>query len=315
VQSPAAARAAAGQSTYGYIDMPDAHQARFHLALMHRGALLELRAKQDRGMAQLFGADVDELAAHAVKASHKTDVYVGVLPRLRQAGGKDALPPEGHVVWCEADTEAAMLRVIDFEPAAHLLVQSSPGKVHAYWFLRGGLELRWLEVANRRLAWHLGGDLRATDAARILRVAGTRNWKRGAPTRVAITRASYHGNVDIGALVRDLPDPKPPKPIRVASPRRPLGADVEALRDIPARQYIPALSGRDLYHNFAQCPFHKGGQERTPSLSVGGPNETLWKCFGCQEGGDVFDFAARLWGLDVRNDFPTIKLKLKETLR
>lgn len=46
----------------------------------------------------------------------------------------------------------------------------------------------------------------------------------------------------------------------------------------------------------ALCPFH---QEKTPSLSVD-PEKGLWHCFGCQEGGTVFDFVMKMEGLSFR---------------
>lgn len=42
------------------------------------------------------------------------------------------------------------------------------------------------------------------------------------------------------------------------------------------------------------CPFH---EERTPSFSVN-PTEKLYYCFGCEAGGDVFNFLAEKEGLD-----------------
>jgi hypothetical protein len=39
------------------------------------------------------------------------------------------------------------------------------------------------------------------------------------------------------------------------------------------------------------CPFHN---DRTPSLSVT-PEKGLWRCFGCGEGGDVYDFVRKLY--------------------
>src|SRR5919199_4454169 len=42
------------------------------------------------------------------------------------------------------------------------------------------------------------------------------------------------------------------------------------------------------------CPFH---EERSPSFSVE-PVEKLFHCFGCQAGGDAFDFVRETEGVD-----------------
>jgi DNA primase len=60
------------------------------------------------------------------------------------------------------------------------------------------------------------------------------------------------------------------------------------------RQYVPLRRrGRDWW---GICPFH---QEKTPSFKV---TEQLqsWYCFGCQQGGDVFDFVERVERIDFR---------------
>src|SRR5579884_3288820 len=44
------------------------------------------------------------------------------------------------------------------------------------------------------------------------------------------------------------------------------------------------------------CPFHN---ERTPSFYVFGETQT-WRCFGCNEGGDVFTFVQKQQGLEFR---------------
>ena len=44
------------------------------------------------------------------------------------------------------------------------------------------------------------------------------------------------------------------------------------------------------------CPFHN---ERTPSFYVF-PESQTWRCFGCNEGGDVFTFVEKQQGVDFR---------------
>jgi len=58
------------------------------------------------------------------------------------------------------------------------------------------------------------------------------------------------------------------------------------------RQYVPHLrrAGRTFK---ACCPFHK---EKTPSFLVD-PDKNLYYCFGCQEGGDLFDFVMKVENL------------------
>jgi len=54
----------------------------------------------------------------------------------------------------------------------------------------------------------------------------------------------------------------------------------------------------------ALCPFHK---EKTPSFNVN-PQMQIFKCFGCQKGGDVFSFVREYEGID----FPEAVRRLAE---
>lgn len=67
-------------------------------------------------------------------------------------------------------------------------------------------------------------------------------------------------------------------------------------------QYVPLRrAGRNYV---GRCPFHK---ERTPSFHVS-PERGTYKCFGCGEGGDVFNFLQKIEG----SDFPTVLKELAD---
>lgn len=58
------------------------------------------------------------------------------------------------------------------------------------------------------------------------------------------------------------------------------------------REYLPALKRAGRTYK-ACCPFH---QEKTPSFTVN-PDKGFFYCFGCQAGGDVFEFLMRMENL------------------
>ena len=57
------------------------------------------------------------------------------------------------------------------------------------------------------------------------------------------------------------------------------------------QSYIPVVtrSGR----NWAKCPFHGNGNERTPSFAINDRNG-FYHCFGCGESGDMFTFVEKM---------------------
>src|SRR5437773_3283196 len=56
-------------------------------------------------------------------------------------------------------------------------------------------------------------------------------------------------------------------------------------------------------HYKGLCPFH---QEKTPSFHID-RERGLWHCFGCGEGGDIFDFVMRISSLSFTEAAETLR--------
>jgi len=56
-------------------------------------------------------------------------------------------------------------------------------------------------------------------------------------------------------------------------------------------EYIKLIPAGATYK--ALCPFHN---EKTPSLVIS-PQKQIWRCFGCNEGGDIFSFLEKIEGV------------------
>ena len=155
-----------------------------------RGGLLELRARRGAGMSQrVFPRQQLAAAAAAIaRLGERTDVYVGCAPRRRRAGGLAELA-DVWLLWADCDTPEAIEQLAAFEPAPSIVIRSGSGENrHAYWPLLRRLAPADALVANRRLAYALGADLRSAEPARILRPPGTRNFKHDPPAPVVAER-------------------------------------------------------------------------------------------------------------------------------
>src|SRR4051794_3654564 len=183
--------------------------------------LLELRYRLDDGrMGQVFDSPrrLRGLATRALWLGRRTDVYAGCAPRTRRHGGRDAVA-RAFVLWADCDGEDAVAALGEFDPAPPIVIASGTGgNCHAYWPLTEPLARDEVERANRRLAQAPGADPAAADAARILRVPGTRSWKPQPPTAVAALRLDTHQRFALDDVVGSLPEPPAPPRRPVVSP-------------------------------------------------------------------------------------------------
>lgn len=105
-------------------------------------------------------------------------------------------------------------------------------------------------------------------------------------------------HVPLGGVGLPEPARRPPTSPRRRAPIR-RDHDLDELRSIPSATFVPMLTGREVDRaGFVQCPLHADGQERSPSLHLS-VQDGRWHCFGCQRGGDLFDFFAALNGRGV----------------
>jgi hypothetical protein len=279
------------------------------------------RVPGERGMRQLFHP-LDRprpLVERMIALGRRADVFIGCAPRRERHGGRAAIT-NLWTLWADLDTPEAVERLAGFAPWPAMAVTTSLGHLHVWWSLRNPLRVNEAEEANRRLAAHLGADPRSTDAARILRVPGTLNHKSDPPHVVEAVRIEIGGLAPTAAeVLADVPelaelDP-PDRAVTRLRARRAAGPFGDALAAIPAAEYIEVLTARTVSRDGkATCPFHAGGDERTPSLHAYPDPGRGWYCYGCDEGGDIYTFAAKLCGLDVRQDFREIRRRLAADL-
>jgi hypothetical protein len=115
------------------------------------------------------------------------DTYYGVLPRVREEGTSDACVPYTHVLWADVDAKhhapeihagkrIALEKISEIVPVPQILVDSGGG-YHAYWLMREPLDYLDARDIMAGIAQKTGGDA-VYDAARVLRVPGSWNWKR-----------------------------------------------------------------------------------------------------------------------------------------
>ena len=278
-------------------------------------ALIEIRFRAGAGMGQCFHrARTSNYAAETILAlAARTDVYVGIVPRLQCSGRRNDLLQQAHMLWADCDTPASIAALSAIEPRPIMTVASGTAENrHAYWLLRKPIDLDQLQHANHLLALALGADIQSTDPGRILRPPGTQNRKSIPATPVRLVSLDERNRTDLDELERHLPhEPSPPDRPSQHDPSR-NAPRPDPLLSIPPAIYVQRLTGQEIGRTRKiKCPFH---DDRTPSLHVYETPERGWYCYGCRRGGTIYDLAACLWRRPARGgDFLELRREL-ETL-
>lgn len=225
--------------------IPPDQALRLYLAMIAGGArsgYFEIRSKRvgGPGMFQDFVPlqEFDRAMRSVVNRGRMSDTYVGMAPRLRPAGGLDAIE-DVWALWADCDSAESVRQLAAFRPLPSIVIRSgSDGHRHAYWPLRSPVSPKEARRANLRLALRLSADRNACDGARIMRPPLTSNFKTGEPRPVVCSRLELDV-FDAGQVVRGLPDapgqaPSRPRPQAIAAdPSRALEGLVRTVREAP----------------------------------------------------------------------------------
>jgi hypothetical protein len=234
----------------------------------------------------------------------RAECFIGVTPRSHKRGTREQVVLT-RWLWVDVDDTSNLGRLYTFltdRPCQLLIESAGSGGVHAYWKLarplpathvnaRTGELTEPIERANLRLVAALGADRQCVDRNRVLRLAGTPNWKTGRWARIVqadLGLPSY----ELRQLVGDLPDPElPAPPVRHGQIDR-----EDPYRGIPAAVYMARLAGLQANRaGFVSCP-SPTHPDPHPSCHVGGPDPTLFKCFACGAAGGIYDLASIVLG-------------------
>jgi hypothetical protein len=124
------------------------------------------------------------------------DIFIGMNPIKDGAYNrtKQSLKEIRHVyldIDRDSDQAIEVIRTSLDVPTPNFVLNTSPGKYQVVWRIEG-VNLQTAEALLRSMANHFGGDLAATDAARVLRLPGFANRKLAVEFVVQVVQATDH---------------------------------------------------------------------------------------------------------------------------
>ena len=271
-------------------------------------------------------------------AGPREEAFVGVAPRTHRRGDKHAIA-HSCFLWVDVDEpgELPALWALLAERPCHLLIESGgSGGAHAYWKLAEplaatqvepttGEAIEPIEQANLRLIHRLGvdadgrpcvADVACHERARVMRLAGTVNYKTGQYARVVEADFALPA-YPLADLVGAQPDPSPTH--RVAPSVQRAFAGEDPYKRIAPPEYFRRLAGITVPRGgLVSCP-SPGHIDRHPSCSVGAEASQGWCCHAgdCGARGAIYDLASVLlggpWGRELRGTaFTRARARVRE---
>ncbi|CAG0980980.1 hypothetical protein BURK1_01743 [Burkholderiales bacterium] len=194
---------------------PDLAQARHFLNVLDPGGIFAFQTFSDREELKRAASDdqgrvhmVDPLARvfqgplekHATVLAELNWQGAGVFVMINEGDGivqkgRKTCRTNGNVIRVRAnwvDLDAAPIEPVLAAPIAPLIVvESSPGKWHAYW--PTACPLDQFESVQLALATHFGGDPSVVDLARVMRLPGFFHNKNTTPVMTRLVRPGTEG--------------------------------------------------------------------------------------------------------------------------
>src|SRR4051812_6013969 len=277
-------------------------------------------------------------ATRPTAAGPREEAFVGVAPRTHRRGDKHAIA-HGRFLWVDVNEpgELPALWALLAERPCHLLIESGgSGGAHAYWKLaeplaatqpepRTGEVIEPIEQPNLRLIHELGvdahgrpcvADAACKERARVMRLAGTVNYKTGQYARIVEADFALPA-YGVAQLVGDLPDPSAVRPAE-PSVRRASGGE-DPYKRIAPPEYFRRLAAITVPRGgLVSCPA-PAHLDHHPSCSVGAEASQGWCCHagGCGARGAIYDLASVLlggpWGRELRGTaFTRARARVRE---